>query len=71
MADDIKAKPKQEVMDETLDDSFPASDPPSWSTPQPHKELKKEKQETKGRPDDVEQKFDKDAYLRDSMNDNG
>ncbi len=71
MATDIKGKPKQKAMDETLDDSFPASDPPSWSTPQPHKDLKKEKRETKGRPDEVEQKFDKGDYLQDSLNDNG
>ena len=40
----------QEDMDHTLEDTFPASDPPSWSTPQPHKQLKKADEESRGRP---------------------
>lgn len=29
------ADPKEDRDDETIEDTFPASDPPSWSTPAP------------------------------------
>jgi hypothetical protein len=56
-------KPKQKHMDETLEDSFPASDPPSWSTPHPEKELQVKKDETKGRPKEVHQDFSKSDFM--------
>lgn len=57
-------KDTQKRMDRELENSFPASDPPSWSTPRPEAELELKKTQSKGRPDQV-QKFDKTDYLPD------
>ena len=59
-------KIRQKKMDETLEDSFPASDPPSWSQPRPEKELKVMKAETKARPGGTGKHYGKDEYLASS-----
>lgn len=58
-----KSKPKQKQMDETLEDTFPASDPPSWSMPRADHDLNLQKKETKARPDNVDKNFTKNDYL--------
>ena len=61
------AKPvKQKTMDDTLEDSFPASDPPSWSQPpetNPEQQLKKQDKESKGRPDEVHKEYSKEDFI--------
>ena len=61
-------KDTQRTMDDTLENSFPASDPPSWSTPHgdhQEKQGKREKDGTKARPKGVRQHFSKKDYMAD------
>jgi hypothetical protein len=57
---------RQNLMDETLAGSFPASDPPSWSSPRPERKLKLKlnEEESRGRPDKGHRnKFSRKDYL--------
>jgi hypothetical protein len=59
-----ESKKNNGSMDDTLEDTFPASDPPSWSSPRQHeeKQLKREKDETKARPESVTPAYTKKDY---------